>query len=235
MKAIDFTIEHQPAYASLILNLPANQTVIVEAGAMAAMDRHIKMKSRMRGGMMQSLGRMLMGESLFLSEFTAVGKSGQLYISPGVPGDIQHYYLPGNGSSLIVQSGGFIACSPTVEIDTKFAGLAGFLGEGSLFMIRASGVGDIWFSAYGGILEIPLDYEYVVDTGYIVAFEDSLTYSVEVISGLSYRGLMTGILGGEGLVCRFRGGRGKLWIQSREIFNLLNFLNPFRPTSSSSD
>jgi uncharacterized protein (TIGR00266 family) len=231
MNDIAFAMEHQPSYASLILNLQPNQMVVVESGAMAAMDSHIQMKSKMKGGLMKSLGRMLGGESLFMSEFTAVGKSGQLYLSPGVPGDIQHYYLSDDRGGLVVQSGGFVACSPTVEIDTKFQGLKGFFSGESLFMIKATGRGDIWFSSYGAILEIPIENEYVVDTGYIVAFEDTLSYSVEMISGLSFRGLMTGIFGGEGIVCRFR-GKGKLWIQSREIFSLINFLNPFRPTKS---
>jgi uncharacterized protein (AIM24 family) len=48
---------------------------------------------------------------------------------------------------------------------------------------------------------------------------------------LSFRGLKTGILGGEGLVCRFS-GNGRLWIQSRELYSLINFLNPFRPAKS---
>ena len=73
--------------------------------------------------------------------------------------------------------------------------------------------------------------DYVVDTGYIVAFEDSLDYSVELLNGLGWRGLRTGIFGGEGLVCRFR-GEGKLWVQSRNLIPLINFLNPFRPTNS---
>jgi uncharacterized protein (TIGR00266 family) len=97
--------------------------------------------------------------------------------------------------------------------------------------LRATGQGDIWFSSYGAIVEIPVDGDYVVDTGYIVAFEDSLSYDVELLGGLSFKGLKTGILGGEGFVCRFR-GQGSLWIQSREIFGLLNFLNAFRPTKS---
>ncbi|MFM7426134.1 MAG: AIM24 family protein, partial [Elainella sp.] len=41
----------------------------------------------------------------------------------------------------------------------------------------------------------------------------------------------TGIFGGDGLVCRFR-GEGKLWVQTRHLTSLINFLNPFRPTSS---
>jgi len=226
---ISYKIEHSPAYASLVLNLKTNETVLVESGAMAAMDTCIKMKSRAKGGLMKGLGRMVSGESFFISEFTAEGKSGELYVSPGVPGDICHYYLQGNG--LMIQSSGFVAASSTVEIDTKFQGFKGFFSGESLFLIRATGVGDIWFSSYGAIVEIPVAGDYVVDTSYIVAFEDTLNYNVEMLGGLSFRGLRTGILGGEGLVCRFN-GEGRLWVQSRELYSLINFLNPFRPTKS---
>lgn len=229
MNEIAYQIEHSPAYSSLRLDLKANQKVLVESGAMAAMDTCIKMQSKARGGFLKGVGRMVSGESFFVSEFTAEGRAGQLYISPGVPGDIQHYHLDGN--ALMIQSSGFVAASPTVELDTKFQGFKGFFSGESLFLLRASGTGDIWFSSYGGIVEIPIEDNYVVDTGYIVAFEDTLNYQVEIMGGLSFKGLRTGILGGEGFVCRFS-GRGRLWIQSREIYGLINFLNPFRPTKS---
>ena len=38
MNEIAYEIEHSPAYASLRLDLQANQTVLVESGAMAEMD-----------------------------------------------------------------------------------------------------------------------------------------------------------------------------------------------------
>ncbi|MBE9223148.1 TIGR00266 family protein [Cyanobacterium stanieri LEGE 03274] len=227
---INYRIENNPAYAFLILTLQANQMVMVESGAMAAMDSGIKMKSKMKGGLGKSIGRMLGGESLFLSGFTAENKSGELYLSPGVPGDIAHYLLTGN-NSLMIQSSGFVACGAGVEIDTKFQGFKGFFSGESLFLIKATGQGDIWFSSYGAILEVDVRGSYVVDTGYIVAFEDTLDYNVEMMGGLSFKGLRTGILGGEGLVCRFS-GNGKLWIQSRNLFPLMNFLNPFRPVKS---
>jgi uncharacterized protein (TIGR00266 family) len=197
---------------------------------MAAMDSCIKMKSKVKGGLMKGLGRMLGGESLFLSEFTAQGKRGELYLSPGVPGDIQHYTLNGN-KALMVQSSGFVACSPTVEMDSKFQGFKGFFSGESLFLLRVTGRGDFWFSSYGAVAQIDVDGDYVVDTGYVVAFEDTLEYSVETIGGLSFKNLRTAILGGEGLVCRFC-GQGRLWIQSRDLYPLLNFLNAFRPTKS---
>lgn len=227
---ISYRVEHNPAYASLVLNVPANETVMVEASAMAAMDTCLEMKSKMKGGLMKGLGRMLGGESLFINEFTAKGKKGELYISPGVPGDVKHYDVSPK-RNLMVQSSGFVACSPSIEIDTKFQGFKGFFSGESLFLLKATGSGDFWFSSYGAIVEIPVDGDYVVDTGYIVAFEDSLNYSVENIGGLSFKSLKTGIFGGEGLVCRFSGS-GRLWIQSHNIAPLINFLNPFRPAKS---
>ncbi|MGB2926099.1 MAG: TIGR00266 family protein [Limnothrix sp.] len=230
MSKFDFRIENNPAYASLIVKLPPNQTLLVEAGGMAAMDANIEMKSKMRGGLMKGIGRMFTGESLFISEFTAQKTMGEIYISPGVPGDVTHYQLDGS-KGLMVQSSGFVASSPSVDLDTKFQGLKGFFTGESIFFLRASGTGDFWFSSYGAIIEIPVEGDYVVDTGYIVAFEDTLNYNVEMLGGLSFRGLRTGILGGEGLVCRFS-GQGKLWVQSRNLFPLMNFLYPFRPVKS---
>ena len=225
-----YDIEHSPAYASLRMKLAANQSLIVEAGAMAAMDSHITMKSKMRGGIMKSVGRMFGGESLFLSEFTATGKPGELLLSPGVPGDVFHYRCQ-TDRALFIQSSGFVAADPNIVIDTKFQGMKGFFSGESLFLIKASGNGDIWFSSYGAILEIPVNGSYIVDTGYIVAFEDTLNYNVEMLGGLSFKSLKTSIFGGEGLVCRFS-GQGKLWIQTRHLGSLINFLHAFRPVKS---
>lgn len=226
----EYTIDHAPAYASLRLNLAANQTLTVEAGAMAAMDSHIEMKSKMRGGMMKSVGRMLGGESLFLSEFTAQGAPGEILISPGVPGDISYYRIQ-EGRSIFLQSSGFVACDPSIELNTKFQGFKGFFSGESLFLIKASGQGDLWFSSYGAIVEIPVNGSYLVDTGYVVAFEDTLDYKVELLGGLSRKGLKTAIFGGDGLVCRFS-GQGRLWIQTRHLSPLINFLHAFRPVNS---
>ena len=85
--------------------------------------------------------------------------------------------------------------------------------------------------SYARILEIEVSENYIVDTSYIVAFEDSLNYNVELIGGLSFNNLLTGVFGGEGLVCRFS-GNGRLWIQTRAMNPLLNFLHPFRPVSN---
>jgi uncharacterized protein (TIGR00266 family) len=226
-----YHVEHSPIYAALTVELEAGQSIFVESSAMAGMDSSLEMKSSMRGGLGQSIGRLFSGESLFVSKFTASETSGSLYLSPAMPGDIGHYYLDGE-TSLMVQSSGFLACGPNVELQTEFEGWRGFFSGESLFLMCAVGEGDFWFGSYGAIIEVPVTEEYVVDTGYIVAFEDSLDYEVDIIGGLSFQNLMTGIFGGEGLICRFQ-GEGRVWIQSRKLAQLINFLHPFRPVVDS--
>jgi uncharacterized protein (AIM24 family) len=63
---------------------------------------------------------------------------------------------------------------------------------------------------------------YTVDTSHIVAFDESLTFSVTRVGGLKSL-----VLSQEGLVCRFT-GTGRLWIQTRSVPALASFLHPFR-------
>ena len=113
----------------------------------------------------------------------------------------------------------------TAELLPLLAGVSFFSGE-SLFLIRCSGHGDLWFNTYGALLEVDVTGDYVVDTGHIVAFTDGLDYSVTKVGG--YKSLF---LSGEGLVCRFR-GEGKVWIQSRKAPAFIWWANAFRPVKS---
>jgi uncharacterized protein (TIGR00266 family) len=97
-----------------------------------------------------------------------------------------------------------------------------FSGEG-LFLIKCSGQGDLWFNAYGAIIEIDVNGTYTVDTSYIVGFTKGLDYHVSSVGG--YKSLF---FSGEGLVCKFN-GTGKLWIQTRQIPAFSSWIFPFRP------
>jgi uncharacterized protein (AIM24 family) len=54
------------------------------------------------------------------------------------------------------------------------------------------------------------DGNLVIDTGHLVAWDATLTYSV----GKSGSGWIASYLSGEGLVCHFQ-GQGRIWIQTR--------------------
>ncbi|MCA9259613.1 MAG: TIGR00266 family protein, partial [Planctomycetales bacterium] len=102
-----------------------------------------------------------------------------------------------------------------------------FSGEG-LILLKASGTGDLFFNSYGAIMAIDVKGSYVVDKGYVVAFEDSLNYKVRTLPGLRTGKLKSLFFSGEGLVCEFS-GQGKVWIQTRHVQSYLSWVHAFRP------
>lgn len=217
MEKLEYSFECKPDYGFLTVQIPPQKTLKVEASAMASMDTNIIMKTKMKGG----LGRLFTGESLFINEFTAENGSGEIKIAPSAPGDMEHVFLDGT-KAIMLQSSGYVASSMGINIDTKFQGLKGFFSGEGLFMAKCSGTGDLWFNSYGGIMEIDVSNSYVVDTGHIVAFTDSLEYSIDKFGG--YKSLF---FSGEGLVCRFK-GQGKVWIQTRKAMPFAQWTWPYR-------
>ncbi len=202
---------HQPDSAIAHIQMDAQEEIIAEAGAMVAMSGHFQASTTLRrgkgGGVMGGLKRMLGGESLFLSVFRSGAAAGEIYLAPKLMGDILPYQL--QGTELVVQSTGYMACTPGVDVELGFQGFKSVFSGESLFWLTISGQGLVLLSSFGGIYEIEVDGEYVVDTGHIVAFERTLDFSITK-AGSSWLGAF---LGGEGLVCRFR-GRGRLFCQT---------------------
>lgn len=218
---LTFKVEGRPDFAFLTVQIPANQSIKVEASAMATMDTHLVMKTKMKGG----FSRFLTGESIFMNEFTAEAGAGEIGIAPAAPGDLVHRYL--KGETLYLQNSALVACTPSVTIETKWQGLTkGFFSGESLFLIRASGEGDLWFNSYGAIIEIDVKDGYVVDTSNIVAFTEGLEYSISKVGG--YKSLF---FSGEGFVCRFT-GQGKVWIQTRGVGAFTGWAQLYRPAKS---
>src|SRR5690606_13663023 len=111
---------------------------------------------------------------------------GEVLLAPGPAGDIVHY--PMTGGSLLLQRGAYLANAPGVDLNAKWEGARGFFSGNGLILLRASGVGDLFFNAYGAVLELNVTDEYMVDTGYVVAFEDTLQYQVTTLPGLGLGG-----------------------------------------------
>lgn len=216
-----FRIEGQPDYAFLTVQIPPDETLKVEASAMATMDTNLRMKTRLRGG----LGRFVTGESIFVNEFTAEGGPAEIGIAPGSPGDMVHLHL--DNDTVFLQNSAFVAAAMGVNLETKWQGFVkGFFSGENLFLIRASGQGDLWFNTYGAMIEIDVSGDYVVDTGNIVAFTDGLEYSITKVGG--YKSLF---FSGEGFVCRFK-GQGKVWIQTRGVSAFSWWAHWYRPVKS---
>jgi uncharacterized protein (TIGR00266 family) len=219
-----FRVECRPDFAFMTAQIAAGQTMKVEASAMAGMTPNLKMKTKLRGG----LARFVTGESIFINEFTAEGGPGEIQIAPGPPGDLAHVYLE-QGEQIFLQNSAFVAAGMGVTVESQWQGLMkGFFSGESLFLIRCTGPGDLWFNTFGAMIELDVTEHFVVDTGYIVAFTSGLSYDVGRIGG--YKSLF---FSGEGLVCRFR-GQGKLWIQTRQVPAFSAWVWPFRPQQKKS-
>ena len=86
-------------------------------------------------------------------------------------------------------------------------GLRGFFNEG-MFVLRVTGTGTLFFHAYGDISPVDVSGEYVVDNGYAVAWEPTLTY--QLTRGRRIRSFLFS----DQLLLRFS-GHGRIWLQSR--------------------
>lgn len=214
----EFKMECRPDYGFLTVNIPEGEKLLVEASSMATMSTTLKMKTKLRGG----FRRFLSGESLFINEFTATKGPGEIGIAPGCAGDMDHVFL--SNETIYLQNSAFVACTPDVNVDTKWQGVKkGFFSGESFFLIKCSGEGDLWFNTYGSMIQIEVEKDFVVDTGYIVAFTEGLDYDIKPVGGLK-----SFFLSGEGLVCKFS-GQGKVWIQTRQALPFVGWADFFRP------
>lgn len=219
-----FSVAGDPDYSFLTVQLPTGATLKVEASSMATMDTNLKMKTKLKGG----FSRFLTGESLFINEFTAEEGPGEISIAPGPPGELVHQYL--DNTTIFLVNSAYLASGMAIETATKWEGFAkGFFGSGSLFLIKCSGQGDLWFNSYGALIEVDVDGEYIVDNNHIVAFTEGLDYTINKIGG--YKSLF---LSQEGLICRFS-GQGKVWVQTRKVAALGSWVYPFRRVKSNNN
>lgn len=209
-------IQYRPSFALAVVNLAANESVTAEAGSMVSMSANVGIQTTSKaagagggvGGLLKSLGRTAFGgESFFMNIYTAQGGPGEVTLAPTLPGDITT--IPMTGPGLAIQGSSYLASSPGITIDTQFGGFKTFFGGEGLFMLKATGTGEVVINSFGAIHPMNINGQYIVDTGHIVAFDDTLNFEVKKVG--SWKAT---ILSGEGLVTVFN-GQGRLWIQSR--------------------
>jgi uncharacterized protein (TIGR00266 family) len=218
------------------IELDPMETVIAEAGAMVYMEEGINFDTRMGDGSEANQGllgkllsagsRVLAGESLFMTHFTNRGyaKSRVAFSAP-YPGTVIPIDLAGLGGKLIVQKDGFLCAAMGTRLSIIFnrrlgSGLVG--GEGFI-LEKLEGDGLAFVHAGGTVIERQLRGETLrVDTGCIVAFEESIDYDIETTGSLKSM-----VFGGEGLFLATLRGNGRVWLQSMPIRKLIQALSPF--------
>jgi len=224
-------IEFGPSFAWLKVQLAPNEMIQAESGSMVRHTVGLQMDTRLNAGrkagffakikafFVAILRKFLGGETAFVNDFHGP-QGGEVVFAPSVSGSIMHQQLDGN-RKLYIQSSAYMASTGDVDTKLKFGGLKSMLGGEGLVLQVCSGTGDVFINSYGGITAVPVNGTFVVDTGHIVAFEESLNFKLKGVSG----GLKSFFLSGEGLVCEFS-GQGTVWIQSRNLSALVGWLTP---------
>lgn len=227
-------ITFKPSFAMIRFDLEPGESVITEAGSMVGMSTNMGLKTSIGGTQQGLFGKLfnfvlafirkfLGGESMFFNTYSPSGSAGNLLVAPAMVGDIVS--LPVSAAKpVIIQPGSFVASTPGVLLKTKWGGLRSILGREGAFLLQASGEGEVWINAYGGIREIDVAGEFLVDTGHMVAFDASLNYKLRMAGG----GMLTAFKSGEGLIFEFS-GNGKLLIQSRNVDTLVSWITPALP------
>lgn len=218
---MEVNIAYKPSYSMAKVSLSPGEEIRAESGAMVSMSPDIMIETSMKGGLLKSITRsMLGGESFFMNTFKASPAGGEISLAPPLPGDM--FVLDLGDKNMIVQSGSYVASEMGIEIDTKWGGAKTFFASEGLFLLKATGAGKLLLSSFGAIHEMDLaeGQRFVIDTGHFVAFEEGIGFDVRRIGGMK-----STLFSGEGLVVDVT-GPGKVLLQSRSTDSFLSWLLP---------
>ena len=209
----EYVVSERGSFGSVLVKIGPGETFVSEAGAMfhASDNVDIDVATRNRsgsGGLMGGVRRMLAGESFFLSTYrTRDGAAGEVALAPTLVGEVA--IIECRGGRWLCAGGSFLGASQGIDLDTQFQGLRGMFSGESLSFVAASGVGELLVNAFGSVQAIEVDGKLTVDTGHVVAFQDTLDYSIDRIGG----NWIQSFLASEGVVLNFS-GRGVVYVQS---------------------
>ncbi len=216
-----YEIKYQPSYSLLEVELDANEQITGEAGSLTYMSPNIDVRTRTReksilGSLKTSI---LGGQSLFVTDFVSVGGTGKVALVAAPIGDIMKMEItPQKG--YIIQKSAYLASTQNIDLDVRWEGFSkGLFGQG-LFMIKTTGMGDLFINSFGAIDKHVLapGEQLVVDNFHLVAFSDTCEYEVR-----KFGTWKDTLVSGEGLVTYIE-GPGEVYIQTKNLREFVDWL-----------
>ena len=196
---------------AVVIPLRGGQEVQAEPGALLYMAGDVEMQSAMKGGLWGGLRRMVAGESLFMTRFKS-RVNGQVAFSAPYPGKIKELAFAG-GPGWLCQRDSFLCATAEIDVGVAFTKRfgAGLFGGEGFILERLTGRGTAFIHGGGNFIEFDLVPGQMlrVDTGCIVAFEESVQYDIQFVGGFK-----NALFGGEGLFLATLTGPGKTILQT---------------------
>jgi uncharacterized protein (AIM24 family) len=161
--------------------------------------------------------RALSGQSLAFQWFTPAGGSGLVGFAGELPGQVRIIELD-DSAGWRAESRAFICAEASVNYDIDFAGFTmGRRSREGLIFEHFTGHGTVILGGGGSLLEMnPAAYggKIQVHGGAVVAFADSVTFSIKRVGSLNAQTAMTAVFGGQGLNLITLSGDGPVILQS---------------------
>lgn len=205
------------------IELDPQETVIAEAGALMYLEDGIDFKTKFGDGsepkqgffkkILSAGGRLLMGESLFVTHFTNQGqRKARVAFAAPFPGSILPINLQNLGGKIICEKDAFLCAAKgtklSVHLHKKFG--SGLFGGEGFILQKLQGDGMVFIHAGGMVIRRELRGEKLrIDTGCVVAFTEGISFDIQFVPGLK-----TMFFGGEGLFLATLQGTGTVWLQS---------------------
>jgi uncharacterized protein (TIGR00266 family) len=215
---------------TLAVEIRPDQVIFSDTGAMSWMTSTINMSTKAGGGLGGMFKRAVSGASVFLIDFGATDAPGQVSFSTDFPGKILPIELE-PGKSVIMHKHAFLCAEKSVILDVFFTrklGAGMFGGEGFILQ-KLTGPGITFAELDGDAIEYHLQPGQVmkVETGHVAMFEDTVTFDIEMIKGMSNI-----LFGGEGLFLATLKGPGRIWLHSMTVSKMAHRILEYIPTKS---
>ncbi len=212
----------------VLIKLEQGERVTCESGAMAWMDRGIRMETE-GGGIGKMFGRAFTGESLMLNHYTAE-RAGEIAFNSSFPGSIKVVEVTPE-KPVIAQKGAFLAScgniNMSVHFQKKIAG--GFFGGEGFLMQKFEGNGLVFLEIDGSAIEYELQpgESKVVDTGYLAMMDATVSLDIETVKGVK-----NVLFGGEGFFNTVLTGPGKIVLQTMPISGTASAIARYIPSGN---
>lgn len=199
----------------LNVSLSKNESIYAEAGHMIYKTDSVNLEFK-SGGLKAAFSHLLAGSDVFLMKINGPGSIG---FAGFLPGKVLKLELNGNG--IVAEFNAFLCMDSGINYSTKFAGIfKGILGGEGLFLEKFSGNGNIFLHGHGYIIEFDLKSgeQIQVEASHILAFEDTIQYSIKRLGGI--KTMILGGFEGEGLFFATMTGPGKVWLHTISLQQL---------------
>ena len=212
--------------------LDPNETIISEAGELSWMGASIQMTTHTQfaggGGIFGAIKRVAGGGSLFMTEYRAIGASGELAFATRVPGHILPVEVAA-GHDYYLHRHGFLCATAQVALGIGFQQSlgAGIFGGDGFILQHVTGQGTAWLELSGEVVVKDLAAGEIlrVHPGHVGAFQSSVSFQIARVPGIRNM-----IFGGDGIFLAALTGPGRVWLQTLPISRLAHQIQQYLPS-----